>query len=495
MSRFLHIASLTAVLVMVCAPLRAQAPDDQFLGKYQLRKMVMVGRHGVRSASLSKGERRITPHPWHQWSVGAGQLTERGALLEQYMGCYFRAWLTKAGLFSDDDDRHAADCYVYANTMRRTVETASSFLQGFMPQAGVEVVYNKDIAFGDMDQVFNNASTYAGSYFLAKVKAEAEYASGPGGFAAVVDSMQHNAAILASVLDLAGSPACQQGDTCSLTFPEPYNYLHKDWMPRIRGGRIDLTRLTAGNFILQHYDAPSPDEGTFGLGISDDDLIRIGYIKEMWCFLSMGTPSVGKDAAHHLLVKLEDVLQDDAHHFVYLVGHDSNLSSLTGALGVKPYMLPDTPEMKTPLGGKLVLEIWEDEQGEAWVGVRYVYQSLRQVMELMPLSLDCPPASYPLELTGLQPNDDGLYRWQDVLSLIRRAIDDYGTLNVPLSHDVNLDGVVDMLDAVDIVKYSLDQPFKVFYQPQADTNTDGVVDTGDAIQLARIIAGGIPGSR
>lgn len=480
---------LIMVSLCVCAPVKAQTQSDAFLSKYQLRKLVMVGRHGVRSASLSTGERRITTHQWHKWSVGSGQLTERGALLEQYMGCYFREWLRETGLFADDDAVHASDCYVYANSMSRTVATANSFLQGFMPQAGVEVLYNKNVTFGDMDEPFNNVSSYAGSYFLAKVKAEAEYACGEGGLAAMVDSMEKEAAVLADILDLTASPACMQGDTCSLTFPEIYNYLHKGWMPRIRGGRIDLTRLTAGNFILQYYDAPYQEDGAFGHQISDDDLIRIGHIKEMWCYLSMGTPSVAKDAAHTLLIKLENVLQDDQHHFAYLVGHDSNLSSLTGALSFKPYMLPNTPEMKNPLGGKLVFELWESETGDTLVSTRYVYQNLDQVRDLLPLSMDCPPASYPLEIMGLEANEDGMYRWHDMQSLIRQAIDDYAGLNVPLQYDVNLDGVVDMLDAVDIVSYSLGHPFKIFYTPQADVDGDGTLGVGDAIQLLGKIAG------
>ncbi len=483
---------LTIVLSMICVvchPIKAQTDDETLLANYKLKKLVMVGRHGVRSASLTKSERRITPHTWHKWREGDGQLTERGAILEQQMGHYFREWLRKMGLFVEEDSQHAADCYVYANSMPRTVDTAVNFLAGFMPGAGIDVNYNKNVAFGSMDDVFKDGSSIASNYFIAKVKAEAESACGEGGFAAVMDSLENDAKVLSQLLDMDVSPACQHGDTCSFDFSGAYIYLHKSWMPRIAGGNIYLAQMAASDCLLQYYDIPDTEHGLFGHELSDEDIIRVGHIKDMWIWLSMGMPSIGKDIAHHLLVKLRDVLEDDEHHFAYLVGHDSNMSSLTGALNILPYVLPGTPEIKTPLGGKLVFEIWENQDGDTLARVRYVYQSLDQIRNLESLGLDNPPSSYPLAIRGQQPNSDGLYPWRDVLTLIHDAINDYATLDDPLPNDVNLDEVVDMLDVVDIVKFVLKQPFLHFYQPQADVDGDGMISVRDALQLMNIISG------
>lgn len=447
----------------------------------------MVGRHGVRSASLTKGERRITPHKWHQWSVGAGKLTERGKLLEKQMGIFFREWIESEHLF-DLSSSITNQCLIYANSLERTVNTGTHFIHGFAPEESLEVAYNKSIDFESMDPIFNNVSHRSTGVFKQKVDAEASYGAGENGLQEVFTLLEQDAAILANVLDMPISPACTQGDTCSFHFENAKVYLHYNWMPRVTAGNIYLAQLAASNLILQYYDMPESEGTIFGHTITTEELMAIGRIKETWCKYAMGFPTVGQDAAHLLLEKLNDVIHDSTLQFVYLVGHDSNMASLAGALDIKPYTLPDTPECHTPLGGKIVLEIWEGTDGKEFVSLNYVYQNVRQILDIQPLSLNNPPMIHPLFLQGVKTNVDGLYSMDDFTGRMSEAINSYAHLNEYTPYDVNLDRNVDMLDAVDIVRHISNKQCPFFIESVADCNKDNIIDIDDVIDLVKHIS-------
>ena len=108
----------------------------------------------------------------------------------------------------------------------------------------------------------------------------------------------------------------------------------------------------------------------------------------------------------------------DGRKFTFMCGHDSNQSSLLHALGVTDYELPDTIETKTPIGGKILFEVWENEKGEKFCNVRYAYATSEQVRNLDMLTLAAPPASYDLNFDGVSRNSDGLYALADVQKLL-----------------------------------------------------------------------------
>lgn len=468
---------------------RAQlARDDAFYSRYHLDKVVMVGRHHVRSGAITKGERRITPHLWHQWSVADGNLTERGAMLERRLGEFYRQWTMKSQLFVSAVEPDARQVRIYANSLPRTVETAQNFVAGFSPDNELEVDYDKSVSFGSMSPVFNDISNYLSDRIQTKVLAEVDQGCWPDDFATTLQKLEKDAALIAQVIDLKDSPACQQNDTCSFNFLNSKIYLHLGWMPRITGGNIYLAQLVSGNLILQYYDMPENRGYIFGHPVSFDDLRTIGGIKDKWCFLSMGFPTIGRDIAHNLLVRLKEEIDDRVVRLSYLVGHDSNMAALTGALCVENYTLEQTPETKTPLGGKVTFEIWRDEDGHSYVGINYVYQSIGQIMDIAPLDLETPPMICPLRLKGLKETSDGLYRMEDFMSLLNDAIEEFNVLDTYKEGDVNLDREVDMLDVVDVVRHIHGKTWKTFVEEVADDNGDGRIDDNDAAGITRKVS-------
>ena len=57
-----------------------------------------------------------------------------------------------------------------------------------------------------------------------------------------------------------------------------------------------------------------------------------------------------------------------------------------------------------------------------------VYQTPEQLRTMPLLTLDDPPAVFPIVLSGLDPNQDGLYAEEDMLDRLDQAIEAYDTL-------------------------------------------------------------------
>lgn len=478
-----HLFCILIVLSAVSAVEAQVMRSDGFRSEYRLVKVLAVGRHHVRSAVLSKGEKRITPHQWHEWEEEDGDLTARGAILEQEMGHFFRQWMSGEGLVDFSSSSVCDSIHLYANSMRRTIDTGRNFAMGFMPGTDLEVIYNKNVKMGSMDPVFNTVVSKKSNVFKQKVNAEVEYLCGEDGLQGEANRLEQDAMLLAEVLDINRSPACMKGDTCSFHFENAMIALQPKIMPMILGGNIYLAAVTASDIILQYYDMPDEAGYIFGHSITEEQLNAIGRIKDIWCYLSMGHATVGTDICHRLLEKMKTEIESTAHKFIYLVGHDSNMAALTGALEMEDYTLSGTPELKTPLGGNIIFEIWQDSNKSKFVAVNYVYQSMHQILSLESLDKDHPPMIVPLKFKKLRENHDGLYAMGDFIQLLDSIISAYDTLDSYHPLDVNLDRKVDMLDAVDIVSAIKGNPFRFFVKEVADMDGDGQLTKDDAISL------------
>ena len=59
------------------------------------------------------------------------------------------------------------------------------------------------------------------------------------------------------------------------------------------------------------------------------------------------------------------------------------------------------------------------------MSIDLVYQTTDQLRNLTLLDLENPPAIFPLSLSGLEKNEDGLYPAQDVMNRLQQAIEEY----------------------------------------------------------------------
>ena len=412
--------------------LNAQAQRSQeFKDKYRLKEAVVLSRHNIRSPlSDSKSDLgRMTPHEWTKWSAGKSELTSRGGALETMMGQYFRKWAVDAGMFPENYTPTADDLNIIANSMQRCIATAQYFSSGFMPVGGVRVIHRYTPS--KMDPLFNPQLTKVSPEFVATAMEQINAMGGKKGIVGINEAIAPNYEFIQEVMDTKDSPMAKSNDPKLKDFTN-YNteiVLEKFKEPSMKAGSA-LKDLNAASdaFILQYYEEPDSVKAAFGKKLTRDQWSQLAHIKDVYQDVLFTAPIVAVNVANPLIQYMYDELRSPDRKFTFLVGHDSNLSSVATALGVEEYELPDAIEKKTPIGSKIVIEKFEGADGQEYADINIVYQTVDQLRNMELLSLDNPPMIYPLSLKGLEKNADGLYKLADLENRFEEALAAYDAI-------------------------------------------------------------------
>ena len=420
-------AGLAAILLSL--PLAAGAQrqrSPEFKQKYQLKEAVVLSRHNIRSPlSDSKSDLgRMTPHQWTVWSAPKSELTLRGGAVETMMGQYFRKWAEDAGLFPENHQPSADDVNVQANSMQRCIATAQYFTSGFMPVGGIEV--NHRYVPSKMDPLFNPQLTKVSPKFVEIAMEQIAQQGGKKGIRGLSEQLKPDYDLIIDVLDVDQSPMANESDPKLKALD---NYDTEFVFEQFKEGSALKTLNGASDaFILQYYEEPDTLKAAFGHKLTRADWERLAHIKDVYQDALFTAPIVAVNVARPLIQYMYDELRSPDRRFTFLVGHDSNLSSVATALGVEPYELPQAIEKKTPIGSKIVVEKFEGADGKTYADINIVYPSLDQLRNLQLIDLDNPPVIYPLSLEGLTRNADGLYLLSDVEARFEQALRAYDAI-------------------------------------------------------------------
>jgi glucose-1-phosphatase len=240
---------------------------------------------------------------------------------------------------------------------------------------------------------------------------------GDEGLAGIDADLQEGYDLIEVVLDYKDSEVYQAGETHDLTAGDAGYAIELGEEPAVSGSLKTANKLSDA-LTLQYYEVADIADASFGKDLSYDQWCQIAKVKNSYNDRRYASELVSVDCAHLLVSEIASELGKDGRRFSFLCGHDSNQSSLLHALGVKNYDLPDTIETKTPIGGKILFEVWENAAGEQLCNIRYVYATTEQVSNLCMLNLEEAPASYNLEFEGLARNKDGLFALADVQKLL-----------------------------------------------------------------------------
>ncbi len=403
--------------------------SQDFNNKYKLKETVILSRHNIRSPLSTNGSAlsRLTPHKWINWSSAPSELTLRGGVLETMMGQFFRKWFVKEGLFKENYIPTTDEVNIYANSMQRTIATAQYFSSGFMPLANIKVYHR--FTPSKMDPIFFPRLTKVSKAFKKQAMKEINDMGGKDGLIGVNEELDDSYRIIAKVLDLKDSPACKDGEICAFKNNDTKIFLEKGKEPKMKGS-LKLANSASDAFILQYYEEPDVKKAAFGHDISKSDWEKIAKIKDVYGDVLFTAPIVAVNVAHPLLVYIYDELNASERKFTFLCGHDSNVASISAAIGVEPYELPNSIEKKTPIGCKLVFEKWEDKKGKYYIAVNIVYQSTEQLRNLQMLTVNTPPMVYSLKLKDLKANGDGLYSFEEVKKRFLQAIHAYDKIKL-----------------------------------------------------------------
>ena len=392
-------------------------PDD-FHERYALKQVVVLSRHNIRSPLSGKPSalQRITPHEWFQWSSAPSELSLRGGALETIMGQYFRKWLVSEGLMQENEIPAEGTMRFYANSKQRTIATAQYFSSGMLPVANVRIEHHCEI--DKMDPVFHPQITDDNEDFKALAQQQIAAMGGEKGLVGIGEKMADNYKLLERVLDMGQSVACLEGDTCHFRTDDAHVYLIKNREPGM-GGSLRLACQAADALVLQYYEEPDEVKAAFGDTLSWEDWVCISAIKDWYGDVLFTSPAVAQQVARPLIRTITEELQCDGRKFTFLCGHDSNIGSVLAAMDAEDYSLPQTIEKKTPIGCKLVIEKWENAEGQLFASLSLVYQSTEQLRHTTLLDLKNPPMVFPIRLKELTANADGLYPYEALLQRLK----------------------------------------------------------------------------
>ena len=396
--------------------------SDAFRAKYELKEVVVMSRHNIRSPLTSGGAayQRVTPHAWFKWSSPSSQLSLRGGVLETEMGQFFRQWVVSEGLLPDNYRPEGDEVLFYANSRQRTFATAKYFSAGFLPFANVEITHKLDE--DKMDPVFTPQFTKMNDTYRQQVLADIQALN--GGPQAWMAAQQPTLELMEQVLDIAHSPAAQQGDTTHFWFDDTQFKLEKGSEPKMTGG-YTLANSVADALVLQCYESESMV--SFGHELTIEQWRAICAVKEVYDGLLFTTHSAAVNLAYPLVSRIREELNRSDRKFMFLCGHDSNLASISAALGLQIPETENALELHTPIGSKLVFEKWSDGSDE-YVAVNLVYQSIGQLQGRTLLSPAAPPMVLPVTIDGLNANSDGLYRLSDLDTRMAEAMAEYDAI-------------------------------------------------------------------
>ena len=410
---------LAAVLVISGTGLQAQTKrSDDFHSRYELKEVVVMSRHNIRSPLSSAGAayQRVTPYSWFSWTSPGSQLSLRGGVLETEMGQFFRKWVVGEGLLPDNYRPTGDEVLFYANSRQRTFATAKYFSAGFLPFANVEITHKYDE--DKMDPVFTPQFTKMNDTYRQKVLSEIAVLN--GGPQAWMAAQQKTLSLMEEVLNMAQSPAAQN-DTTHFWYDDTKFKIEKGDEPKMTGG-YTLANSVADALVLQCYE--TENFAPFGHELTVEQWRDICAVKEVYDGLLFTTHAAAVNLAYPLVSRIREELNNSDRKFMFLCGHDSNIASIGAALGLKFPETKDALELHTPIGTKLVFEKWSDGS-EEYVAINLVYQSVYQLQGRTLLSVDVPPMVMPVTVEALTANKDGLYRLADLDTHFAQAMAEY----------------------------------------------------------------------
>jgi 4-phytase / acid phosphatase len=326
------------------------------------------------------------------------------------MGFYYRQWLGAEHLLSASGCQDAPRIYIRADSEQRTRETGRAFAESLLPGCAIAVHAQGE---GQRDPLFSGFGTPDPQKMLAAVRERL----GADPQKLVTD---HQVALETLQSILRGKP--QEPDAIGITL------MGKS--PELTGPFA--TGSTFSEDLLLEYTEGLKGSALGWGRLTRGQLERVLEIHTVYADLMRRTPYLaqarGSNLLAHLLRSLDQAATGKAipgalgtpgDKVLLLVGHDTNLSNLSGMLGLS-WKLDGYQPNDTPPGGALIFSLWRDSGGQYSLKLRYLAQSLDQMRNADQLSLAAPPE---IQDVVLPRCPSAGCQWEAARRAIEKAID------------------------------------------------------------------------
>jgi 4-phytase / acid phosphatase len=429
LTRFISV-TVTALVALPVGSLASppQVRKSDHAGE-KLKFVVYLSRHGVRSPTGKTAQyNQYSAAPWPEWDVPPGHLTTHGYHLMALFGAYDRSSLAAQGLLAPDGCGDAQHITILADSDQRTRESAKALAEGLLPDCGIEV---HALPEGTPDPVFHFLET--GNVRPDHALAEAAILGRIGGDAGnLTEAWRAQLTALDQVLAGCGHSSTASHDRTSL-FAIPANIGHgKDDQPAELRGPLSTASTLSENLLLEYTEGMPL--ANVGWGCVDGQSLR--YLMQLHTAaaeFSRRTPAIARMQSSNLLEQILKAIEQQStgkaiagapgrpgDRMLLLVGHDTNIAAVAGTLGLN--WIIDGRADDTPPGGALVFEMWQSrETGDYSVRISYTAQTLEQMRDDVPLTLDNPPARVPVFLPSCSRQDSSC-SFESFAAAMRQAI-------------------------------------------------------------------------
>jgi 4-phytase/acid phosphatase len=417
-----------AVLLGVLLPLAALRAQE---GDSEVKLVVVVTRHGIRAPLVTNASLgQFSAQAWPKWDVPPEYLTAHGRQQMALMGAYYRARYVKDGLLTGSPEEDFGRVYFRADSDERTVATAEGLARGLLPGATPDVHARP---LGQADPLFQPAKFLVGrtdealAFAAVKGRIGDDPAVIPAAYPAPFAELQR--------ILFGGDGQAPPGKISILTLPNRFapgnNGEAVDWV-----GPLHKAESLIDSIVLEYADGmPMSD---VGWGRADGAaLTRLLQLHLLYFDLTQRTFYPTQVQASNLLSHVRETMRQamsgepragafgpPGARLVFVVGHDTNIANLGGLMGLS-WVLPGAPANSLLPGGAMVFELRRHRgDGQWFLRIYYVSQSLDQMRAADPLTLEHPPQVAPIFIptcSGPGPGFEAPY--DPFAALLGRVID------------------------------------------------------------------------